>query len=148
MHPSRRMARAAAACAALALAGAGSPKEADGPVAPPPMEGDAMTFIGIGSVQDCTGFLRAVAIERQAQPPGGADDPTVFRTTLFGALMGWADGYVTAKNETARLQRLAGSTTSMGQRARWLELFCQANPGASFFAAVYRLREYLEANGL
>lgn len=134
----------------LSLQPGGSPVRAapsDAPVAPPPMQGEPMAFVGIGGVQSCTDFARAAAAERQSRP-GGDGNGNSFRTTLFGALMAWADGYVTAKNEDELIHRIAGSSTTLEQRARWLDLFCQAHPEAPFFAAVFRLREHLVADGL
>lgn len=133
-------------CTVLALLGAAPANQPDAPVAPPPMMGEPMAFVGIGGVNSCASFLRAVAVERQARPPD-ADKPENFYTTLYGALMAWSDGYLTAKNEDERLHRIAGSSTTLAQRSRWLELFCQANPDAPFFGAVYKLREHLVAEG-
>ncbi len=140
---------AAAVLAAVPVRAATDPAAParDKPVAPPTMDGEPMAFIGIGNAQSCADFLRAVATEREAPAPGPVD-PNVFHTTLFGALMAWADGYITAKNEDELLHRVTGSNTTLAQRARWLELFCQANPEATFFAAVYRLRDHLVAEGL
>ncbi len=80
--------------------------------------------------------------------PAGSAEQDGFMTPLFGALMAWSEGYITAKNEVGRLRRHAGLNTTFMQRGRWLQLFCQANPGATFLAAVYRLREHLVAEGL
>ena len=140
-----RFDRKLAACALLLLGAA--PKDTPATVRPPAMEGERMAFVGVGGATDCAGFLRAVAVERQARPPG-AEMEDVFRTTLYGALIGWADGYITAKNELDAVQRSAGGYTKLEQRGRWLELFCQANPQAPFFAAAYKLREHLVAEGM
>jgi hypothetical protein len=101
-----------------------------------------MAYLGINGVT-CATFLAALREEQSAT--GGPDG---FHTILFGMLMAWTDGYITAKNETELLHRLAGSTTTLQQRAHWMQLFCQANPNAPFFAAAYRLREHLVAEGL
>lgn len=135
------------ACTGLALLGAAPAGDTSAPIAPPPMTGQPMAFVGIGSVNTCAGFLRAVAVERQARTPG-SENPEVFHTTLFGALMAWTDGYLTAKNEDVPLNRMAGGDTTLAQRSRWLELFCQANPDSPFYGAVFRLRERLVADGL
>ncbi len=142
-----RVARWLPVCTALALLGAAPAATPEAPVGPPAMTGDKMAFVGVGSANDCAAFLRAIATEREARPPG-ADTPNVFRTTLYGAMIGWVDGYLTAKNEVDGLQRLAGGNTTLEQRGRWLELFCQANPQAGLFAAAYKLREHLVAEGL
>jgi hypothetical protein len=134
------------AAAALTLAAAAPANQQDLPVAPPEMKGQPMAFIGLGALTNCAGFLRAADAERQQRPPG-AENPEAVRTPLYGALMAWADGYLTAKNEDDVLHRLAGNSTTITQRGRWLELFCQANPDARFFDAVYKLRDHLVAEG-
>lgn len=147
--------RAACVLAALLLAAAGPsglglPDEA--PVRPPPMEGEPMAMVGIGGSATCRGFLDAYRQERQSRAAGPSNrivnGRDTFYTPVYGALMAWAEGYITAKNEDERLHRIVGSSSSMEQRARWLELFCQANADASFYAAVYSLREHLVADGL
>lgn len=142
-----RVARWLPICAALALLGAAPAATPEGPIGPPAMSGERMAFVGAGGAMDRRAFLRAIATEREATPPG-VDTPDVFRTTLYAGMMGWVDGYLTAKNEVDAVQRSAGGYTKMEQRARWVELFCQANPPAGFFAAAYKLREHLVAEGL
>lgn len=142
-----RFGRGLAGCALLGLMGAGVPSADDGPIGPPPMQGERMAMLGIGSSNTCRSFLAAFETEMQRRPPG-AQDVNTYYTPVFGALMSWSDGYVTAKNEVDLIQRDAGLTTTFMQRARWIQLFCQANPDATFFAAVYRLREHLVADGL
>ena len=135
-----------AAAGALALLAAAPADQTDAPAAPPEMKGQPMAFIGVGATTSCTGFLRAAATERDQRPPGAAD-PNQVRTALYGALMAWTDE-VPDRQEQALLHRVAGNTTTLAQRGRWLELFCQANPDATFFAAVFKLREHLVAEGL
>ncbi len=142
----KRQVRVGMVAGALALLAAAPADRPEAPVAPPPMAGQPMAFVGIGNNASCAGFLRAATLERQARPPG-ADDPNRFYSPLYGALLAWADGYVTAKNEDELLHRIAGSNTNLEQRGRWLELFCQANPDAPFFGAVFKLREHLVAEG-
>jgi hypothetical protein len=142
----KRLPRIVAVAGALALLAAAPADQPETPVAPPPMAGQPMAFIGIGNNASCADFLRAATVERGARPPG-AEDPNRFYSPLYGALLAWADGYVTAKNEDELLHRVAGSSTSLAQRGRWLELFCQANPNAPFFGAVFKLREHLVAEG-
>ena len=142
----KRPPRILAVAGALALLAAAPADQPEAPVAPPSMVGQPMAFVGIGNNSSCADFLRSAALERQARPPG-ADDPNRFYTPLYGALLAWADGYVTAKNEDELLHRIAGSNTNLAQRSRWLELFCQANPDAPFFGAVFKLREHLVAEG-
>ena len=142
----KRLPRLLAMAGALALLAAAPADQPDAPVAPPEMKGQPMAFVGIGASTSCAGFLRVAATERDQRPPR-AEDPNQFYTPLYGALLAWADGYVTAKNEDELLHRIAGSTTTLAQRGRWLELFCQANPDASFFGAVFKLRQHLVAEG-
>jgi hypothetical protein len=143
----KRKPRLLAAAGALALLAAAPADQPDAPAAPPEMKGQPMAFVGVGALTSCAGFLRAAATERDQRPPDTAD-PNQVRTALYGALMAWADGYLTAKNEDELLHRVTGNTTTLAQRGRWLELFCQANPDATFFAAVFKLREHLVAEGL
>ena len=101
-----------AAAGALALLAAAPADQTDAPAAPPEMKGQPMAFIGVGVTTSCTGFLRAAATERDQRPPGAAD-PNQVRTALYGALMAWTDGYLTAKNEDELLHRVAGNTTTL-----------------------------------
>lgn len=142
----KRLPRILAVAGSLALLAAAPSDQPDAPVAPPEMKGQPMAFIGIGAFTTCAGFLRAAAAERDQRPPG-ATDPNQVRTALYGALMAWTDGYLTAKNEDELLHRITGNSTTLAQRGRWLELFCQANPDATFFGAVFKLREHLVAEG-
>lgn len=115
------------------------------PLSPPPMDAPPMAFVGVGTAP-CATFIAIVEAERRARPPtmAGGDSGDMAMTRDYGAFLAWSDGYLTSRNEDSEDdERLAGQSSNHEQRARWLELFCRANPQAIFFAAVYKLHEHL-----
>jgi hypothetical protein len=114
-------------------------------VGPPPTDAPPMAFVGLAGAP-CSAYVRAVEAERRARPPGDPG-PDTATTREYGAFLSWADGYLTARNQDEEVDRLAGQASSHEQRARWLELFCRANPDARFWAAAYGLREWLIGTG-
>jgi hypothetical protein len=116
-----------------------------GPVQPPAMDGEQMAYVGVAT-RPCSVFLAIMDAERAARGDH-ASGPDVVYTQGFAAFLSWTDGYLTARNETSASARMAGITSTHEQRARWLEMFCRANPDAPFHSAVFRLREQLIIDG-
>ena len=132
-------------CAATAMAADEPGDNIVGPVRPPALDGEQMAYVGIAT-SPCSIFLDVMGAERAARGDR-ASQPDAVLTVGYAAFLSWADGYLTARNETSAAGRMAGVASNHEQRARWLELFCRANPDAPFHAAVFRLREQLVIDG-
>jgi len=86
--------------------------------------------VGIGT-RTCADFEDAYEENKAGLAPGAP--ASTISTPLFGALVSFADGFITGHNMYGRQAPMIGGTAS--GRVRWLDNYCRAHPLANFLQA-------------
>lgn len=99
---------------------------------PEPEQAHTITILGVGQIE-CSHFVDEAEKERVVLPASAIPE-TVVRTQ-YGMFIGWSEGFISSFNDTRPGTSVIGKNSSMNQRSRWLENYCQVHPLESFMLA-------------